>query len=120
MQFSNAYIAVEFGADDGIHYGWIQYMGFSVAKPFAINTPGGFVDSWGWETAPGVPIFGGQVPEPTQRVLLCIGLTTILARRHRKVGHNKASIVTPAQPRVPAVMIVSPSTRSRSLPIAEA
>lgn len=88
MQFSNAHIAVEFRADDGIHYGWIQYMGFSVATPFAINTPGGFVDSWGWETEPGVPIFAGQVPEPTQSVLLWIGLATMLARRHRKARHN--------------------------------
>jgi hypothetical protein len=98
MQFSNAYIAVEFGAGDGIHYGWIQYTGFSVAKPFAINTPGGFVDSWGWETEPGVPIFAGQVPEPTQSVLLCISLATMPARRHGSPRHNKARLCNPHQP----------------------
>lgn len=96
MQFADAYIAVEFRTDDRIHYGWIRYTGFGVAQvPIVgpngeilgyttrINQPGGFVDSWGWETEPGVPIFAGQIPEPSQSVLLCIGLATLLARRHR-------------------------------------
>lgn len=105
MQFSSSYIAVEFRADDGIHYGWIQYTGFGVAQvpilgpngeilgyTMGINQPGGFVDSWGWETEPGVPILAGQIPEPTQSVLIWIGLATMLARRHRNPRPNRLPV----------------------------
>lgn len=103
MQFEDSHIGVEFWADDGIHYGWIQYTGFSVAQfPVyspegmllgyiqGIDQPGGLVDSWAWETEPGVPIFAGQIPEPAPCVQLCIGLATMLAGRHRKPRQNKS------------------------------
>lgn len=86
MQYSNAYIGVEFMAADGIHYGWIQYEGFSVARPLAINTPGGWVNSWGWETEPNKPIFAGQVPEPSRAMLLLLGILSIFHRRRRALG----------------------------------
>ena len=86
MQYARAYIAVEFLAADGIHYGWIQYEGFSVARPLALNTPGGFVDSWGWETQPNTPIFAGQTPEPSRVVYLLLGMTPLLRRRRRALG----------------------------------
>ena len=86
MQYSNAYIGVEFMAADGIHYGWIQYQGFSVAYPFAINVPGGWVNSWGWETTPGVPIIAGSVPEPGRLLLLICSLAARVLRRRRAFG----------------------------------
>lgn len=86
MQYSNAYIAVEFTSADGIHYGWIQYQGFSVAYPFAINVPGGWVNSWAWETTPGVPIIAGSVPEPARSTLIFAGIATLLCRRRRALG----------------------------------
>ena len=90
MQYSNAYIGVEFMAADGIHYGWIQYQGFSVAFPFAINVPGGWVNSWGYETQPNTPLFAGQVPELSRAVFLLLGITSLFFRRRRvKGGTNR-------------------------------
>lgn len=81
LQFADAYIGVEFMAADGIHYGWIQYVGYShPEKGLGHYLPGGFIDSWAWETRPGVPIVAGAIPEPSAVVLLgimacaCLGL----------------------------------------------
>jgi len=82
MQFANAYIGVEFHAADGIHYGWIHYEGFSVAKPFSINRNGGFIDSWGWESEPGKAIAAGIIPEPASTTLVV--LACLLAGSHRR------------------------------------
>lgn len=79
MQFADAYIGVEFSADDGVHYGWIHYVGFSVAKPFAISLNGGFIDSWAWESEPGKAIVAGVIPEPTIPLLFVVG--SLVARR---------------------------------------
>lgn len=69
-------IGIEFESDLGTHYGYFDieaYPGYA----------GAWLYGWAYETQPGVPIIAGQVPECTQSVLLCIGLATLLARRHR-------------------------------------
>lgn len=74
MQFSNAYIGVEFSIDDNIHYGWIHYIGFSVGDehgmPFSLDTPGGWVNSWAYNSIPGEGLYAGEVPEPATVALL--------------------------------------------------
>jgi hypothetical protein len=84
MQLANAYIGVEFAAEDGIHYGWIQYVGYNNPElQLDTNVPGGFIDSWAWETQPGVPIIAGQVPEPTLAICFVTGLGSMMLRRKR-------------------------------------
>lgn len=71
MQLSDAYIGVEFSIDDNVHFGWIHYVGFSVAEdPFPIDWPGGWVNSWAYNSIPGEPIRAGEVPEPATWSLL--------------------------------------------------
>lgn len=84
MQYANGYIGVEFMAADGLHYGWIQYEGFSVARPFAINEPGGWVNSWAYESEPNTPIFAGSVPEPSRMLFLLAGTFALICRRSRQ------------------------------------
>ncbi|MBL9130005.1 MAG: PEP-CTERM sorting domain-containing protein, partial [Verrucomicrobiaceae bacterium] len=76
-------------------YGWIKYVGFAVAQvpllgpngeilgyTLGINSPGGFVDEWGYETTPNTPIFAGT-PEPGRGVLMLVAGTVTLLRRRR-------------------------------------
>jgi len=94
MQSEDAYIGVEFDIGGSTHYGWIQYTGFYVAE-FTFFSPdgpitvigvdelGGFINSWGYETEPGVPIVIG-IPEPsTLCIPFLIGLA-VIGRRSRK------------------------------------
>jgi hypothetical protein len=94
MQSEDAYIGVEFDISGSTHYGWIQYTGFYVAE-FTFFSPdgpvtvigldelGGFINSWGYETEPGVPIIVG-IPEPSTWCLpFLIGLA-VVGRRTRK------------------------------------
>ena len=99
MQFSNAYIGVEFMAADGVHYGWIKYIGFSVYQfPVfgpngellgyvnGVNEPGGVVNEWAYESTPNTPIVAGALPEPSRAMLLLLGIISILHRRRRALG----------------------------------
>lgn len=91
LQFQNAFIGVEFVAADGIHYGWIQYQGFShpdslIDTPIGLFHPpagalGGLVNSWAYETEPGKPIIVGIVPEPSSVMLVGTGIFILLRRR---------------------------------------
>jgi hypothetical protein len=87
MQHVDAYIGVEFKVLDEIHYGWIHYIGFShPEKGLVFPVPGGFINSWAWETEPGVPIAAGQIPEPATVALLAgIGalVAAVFVRRRR-------------------------------------
>lgn len=97
MQLSDAYIGVEFEAEDGIHYGWIRFTGFPLmAFPIlnedgtfsgdylrGLNQPGGYIHSWAWETEPGKAIVAGAVPEPGSSILGGIAALGLLAKRRR-------------------------------------
>lgn len=99
MQLSDAYIGVEFWIDENIHYGWIHYVGFSVAE-FTLHTPdgpvsvwgfdipGGVVDSWAYNATPGESITAGQVPEPATVALLAgivvLGAACFIRRRRMR------------------------------------
>jgi hypothetical protein len=85
MQFADGYIGVEFAAADGIHYGWIQYVGFSHSEK-GIGYPllGGFIDSWAWETQPGVSIVAGAIPEPSAMTLVVVTAISLMQRRRKK------------------------------------
>lgn len=96
MQFADAYIGVEFMASDGIHYGWIQYVGFShPEKGLIFPVPGGFIDSWGWETQPGVPIIAGAIPEPSTAAYLGGSAYLLWQRNAHTRRENKALQRTP-------------------------
>jgi hypothetical protein len=85
MQFADAYIGVEFMAADGIHYGWIQYVGYShPEKGLGHYLPGGFIDSWAWETQPGVSIVAGTIPEPSSITLLVVSALSLMKRRRKE------------------------------------
>jgi hypothetical protein len=96
MQYADAYIGVEFMLTDGIHYGWIQYIGFSHPEkgvPFPLL--GGFIDSWAWETQPGVAIIAGAIPEPSTAAYLGVGTALILKRNGNNRKQNKTLLPTP-------------------------
>lgn len=94
MQSEDAYIGVEFDIGGSTHYGWIQYTGFYVAE-FTFFSPdgpitvigvdelGGFINSWGYETEPGVPIVVG-IPEPSAFCLILLSGLVAVGRRTRK------------------------------------
>ncbi len=96
LQFENAFIGVEFMAADGVHYGWIQFQGFShpdTVIDTAIGqfhppagTLGGLVNSWAYESEPGKPIIAGAVPEPSSALLFTAGVTISFFRRKRKTA----------------------------------
>ncbi len=97
MQFADAYIGVEFATANGIHYGWIQYTGYShpVNGLPAMPVPGGVINSWAWETQPGVPIIAGAIPEPST-VAYIGGSTFLLWQRNANTRkQNKALLPTP-------------------------
>ncbi len=93
MQLSNAYIGVEFMIDENVHYGWIHYEGFSVSEYFRIDSPGGWVNSWAYNSVPGEPIYAGQIPEPRTYALLAgllvLGIAAGVRGRRRVLGRVK-------------------------------
>lgn len=77
-----AYMGVEFQRSSGTHYGWVSLYVDSVA-PVAV------IDSWAWETRPGMPILAGAVPEPSTWALLIGGGVLIVwfrGKRHERKG----------------------------------
>ena len=89
MQFADAYIGVEFAAADGVHYGWIQFTGYShpVNGLPAMPVPGGVINSWAWETQLGVSIVAGAIPEPGTALLTGLGLFGLAASGRNRARH---------------------------------
>ena len=71
-------IAIEFEAEDGIHYGYFDI------SPATYIAPRITLHGWAWESQPGVPILASQVPEPSGLLLAGIATISLLSRRHRK------------------------------------
>ncbi len=92
MQFANAYIGVEFRIGENIHYGWIHYIGFSVGfehgmppeLPMSVDWPGGWINTWAYNSIPGAPIHAGQIPEPSAPLLAGIAAVAAMTLRQRK------------------------------------
>jgi len=70
-------IGIEFHAADGIHYG---YLDIGAGPGYAGITLYG----WAYESRPGVPLFAGQVPEPSVFILSGLATISFLSRRRRK------------------------------------
>ncbi len=70
-------IGIEFEGPDGIHYG---YLDIDAGPGYAGITLYG----WAYESQPGVPIFAGQVPEPSSSIFIGVGTVSLLLRRRRK------------------------------------
>ena len=92
MQFADAYIGVEFTAADGLHYGWIQYTGYSHPENGlpAMPVPGGVINSWAWESQPGAPIIAGAIPEPGTAALIGGSSLLLWQRNATNRKENKA------------------------------
>lgn len=72
---NRAFIGLEFEADDGVHYGWIDVEGASrTMENHLLKDSSLIIHGWAYESTPGVSIVAGAIPEPT-----AIGLTLITA-----------------------------------------
>ncbi len=60
------YVGLQFEAEDGIHYGWLDIEGVQTRSSIQIY-------GWAYESTPGVGIVAGAVPEPSSVVLFMIG-----------------------------------------------
>lgn len=82
LQFEDTYIGVELEIDGNTHYGWVQYVGFSNTSFVANrNIPGGFINSWAYESETGVPILAEVIPEPSSIFLVSMSGTMLLRRK---------------------------------------
>ncbi|MFT7172261.1 MAG: hypothetical protein ACI9NQ_000470 [Paracoccaceae bacterium] len=82
LQFEDTYIGVELEIEGNTHYGWVEYVGFSNTKFVANrNIPGGFINSWAYESEPDTPIAAGAIPEPSALSLFLLGGLLALHRR---------------------------------------
>jgi hypothetical protein len=82
LQFEDTYIGVELEIEGNIHYGWVHYIGFSNPNVVSGRDPGGFINSWAYESEPNTPIVAGAIPEPSS-IILAFMSGTILLRRKR-------------------------------------
>jgi hypothetical protein len=71
------YVGLEFEAEDGIHYGWLDIEGVYTRSSITIR-------GWAYESIPGVGIVAGVVPEPSSVVLFAIGAIGAWTLRKRK------------------------------------
>ena len=70
-------MGVELALDTGTHYGWVDLETDRLI-------PAGWIHGWAYETAPGMPILAGAVPEPGTFLLAGAGALTLWVRRRRR------------------------------------
>lgn len=73
------YVGLEFEAEDGIHYGWLDIEGVETRSSIRIR-------GWAYESTPGAGIVAGAIPEPSSVILFAIGavgIWTIRRKKHR-------------------------------------
>lgn len=79
----HAYMGLEFQRGGATHYGWML---LQVSENFAAIAG---IESWAWETRPGVPILAGAVAEPSTWALLVGGgvlMVWFRRKRHERRG----------------------------------
>lgn len=75
-------IGIEFEAEDGIHYGYID---ISAGPGYAGITLYG----WAYESQPGVSILAGQVPESSSAIFVACGTALLVTKRRRERRTNQ-------------------------------
>ena len=73
-----AYMGVEFERAGATHYGWLLLQVSGEYEAVAA------IESWAWETRPGVAILAGAVPEPSTLALLSLNGIVIWFFKRRK------------------------------------
>lgn len=83
LQFEDAYIGVEFSIDGNTHYGWLHYTGFGHPERGSLspNIPGGFINSWAYESEPEKAIMAGVIPEPSTLFLAGLAMSLLIRRK---------------------------------------
>jgi hypothetical protein len=74
----HAYMGLEFRQGANTYYGWAL---LQISGDYAAI---GQIESWAWETQPGVSIFAGAVPEPSSLALLTLGGAFIIWRLRKR------------------------------------
>ncbi len=80
------YMGVQFEADDGTHFGWVQMTMYD-------ENPAMTIYSWAYNSTPGEGVVAGAVPEPSSAILTVIGAMSVwvLRRQNRISKHWKES-----------------------------
>ncbi len=71
------FVGLEFEAEDGTHYGWLDIEG-------VISNPVIRIRGWAYETEPGKGIVAGAIPEPSSVGLLAVGAGVLWLRRRSR------------------------------------
>ena len=74
--FTRGFLGVEFEADDGIHYGYIDLK-------FNAGVTTGFINGWAYESEAGKGITTIPIPEPGSHALLLISIVGFASMRRR-------------------------------------
>lgn len=74
--FTRGLLGVEFEAEDGIHYGYIDLK-------FNAGVTTGFINGWAYESEAGKGITATFIPEPGSHALLMLGLIGLASMRKR-------------------------------------
>jgi MYXO-CTERM domain-containing protein len=76
---TDAYVGVELALSGGTRFGWLHFIDDPVSNPLTLT----LVD-YAYESAPGVGLQAGVIPEPSVGALGALGLAGLLASRRRR------------------------------------
>ena len=71
------FVGLEFEADDGTHYGWLDVEGIQ-------GRPSVQIRGWAYEIEPNKGIVAGAIPEPSSMILFIVGIAGVWTLRKRK------------------------------------